>query len=195
MAVGFKIDRFENVNSRMHEVDMQEKQWLEKRQEVINYIVEVTNQLSPENTISADDLMPYDLDDYLPAIDIKISHPDLVKALRQRTDIRYVEPMGYGLETVHLRSDSGCNTSTGNDDINEALFEITSPRARVSWQLKEMKIDQAWNVSSGQGISIAILDTGSSPKQSKLNGKFKEGESTDRTLTRKGFYRTGYLVE
>ncbi len=192
MAVGFNINGFENANSRMHEVNMQEKEWLEKRQEVINYIVEVTNQLSPENSISAENLMPYGLDDYLPAIDIKIFHPDLVHALRKRADIRYVEPMGYGLELISLRSGIGCNSGAGNiNNIKGTLVEPTSPNALVSWNHKEMKIDKAWNVSSGKGISIAILDTGTSPTQAKLNGLFNEGESTGRTLTRKGFYRTG----
>ncbi|MEO0339623.1 MAG: S8 family serine peptidase, partial [Bacteroidota bacterium] len=191
MAVGFQIEGFENINERMHEVDMQANTWKNKRQEIIDFIVEATNRIDPTRTVTSEDLMPFGLDEYLPALDIKIANPDLVSALRKRKDIRYVEPMGYGSEPVGLRSDSGCDVQA-NNNINSNDFSYTSPDARVSWHLEEMNVDDAWNVSSGRGITIAVLDTGTDPNQSKLNGSFNQGESTGRTLTRRGYFRSGW---
>lgn len=190
MAIGYQPIGFKNLNQRLHEVDVQSQEWTQVKARLIDFVVTETNRRFPQQQVSAKDLMPLEDDAYLPAIDIKIYHPDIIAALREMPDVRYVEPLGYGSDQIGLRSDAGCGIST-NSAISGNDFSITSPQAKVSWHLDEANVPAAWNTSSGSGITISILDTGTSPNQSKLNGNFNEGLSQGRSHTRRGYYKTG----
>jgi subtilisin family serine protease len=61
----------------------------------------------------------------------------------------------------------------------------------MSWNYPEMGIDQAWNYSTGSGITIGMIDTGLSPDQDNLGNKFNSGYSQNRTVERIGTYQTG----
>lgn len=190
MAIGYQTVGFKNIDQRFHEIDIQSEDWKAVKTKLINFVVEETNKRFPQQRISAKDLMPFEADLYLPAIDIKVYHPDIVAALRAMPEVRYVEPLGYGSEAAGLRSNSGCGISV-NSVPPIADYAITTPQARVSWHLNEANVPAAWNTSSGAGITISILDTGTSPNQSKLNGNFNEGLSQGRSHTRRGYYKTG----
>ncbi|MEP6466001.1 MAG: S8 family serine peptidase, partial [Parafilimonas sp.] len=56
------------------------------------------------------------------------------------------------------------------------------PNAKQSWNYLYHNIPQAWNVSTGAGMKIMVIDTGVSPDQPNMNGNFNQGYSSGRTI-------------
>lgn len=190
VAIGYKPAEVGNIDDRLHTIDLNSPQWREAREKVMDYAVRRMNEQFPGNDFTRDDLLAFPEDPYLPALDLRIWSEDLIAELRDMPEVRYVEPMGYGTQQV-LRSDSGCGYSP-DFNIPPADWSGTAPDAQVSWHLNDMNVPAAWNISSGSGIGIALLDTGTSPNQAKLNGQFNEGFSQGRSLYRRGFLETGW---
>jgi serine protease len=190
MCIGYQPAKEKNINRRMHQIDIQEPAWRKVREALVNLVVEQTNLEHPGRVVSAQDLMPFGQEEVLPVIDIKVSSLALIEKLRKMPEVRYVEPMGYSAEEPQrLRSDSGCGVS-GNTSIPSADFTNISPAANQSWHHGVPRIGTAWNTSTGRGITVAVLDTGTptSTNQPKLGSQFNSGLSTARTLTRTGTY-------
>jgi subtilisin family serine protease len=189
MCIGYQPANEKNVNQRMHQIDIQRKEWKQVREELINYIVAETNRQNPNKQVSAKDLMPFGQEEVLPVIDIKISSLGIIEKLRGLPEVRYIEPMGYSYAEERLRSDSGCGVS-GNTSIPAADFTNITPGAKQSWHHGVPRIGTAWGVNSGKGITVALLDTGTpNPgSQPKMGSQFNSGLSTGRTLTRMGTY-------
>ncbi|AUC82365.1 S8 family serine peptidase [Lacinutrix sp. Bg11-31] len=117
-------------------------------------------------------------------IDVKVENFETIKVLRKTEGIRYLEPNGYNHyaqdEVNNLRlSSSGCNKN--GESINSAHYTTINPNnAQVSWHFNEHNIPQAWNYSTGAGVTIGLIDTGVSQSQSLLNGNgFKDGYSSN----------------
>ncbi|NRB65287.1 MAG: S8/S53 family peptidase, partial [Saprospiraceae bacterium] len=189
VAVGYKPSDFVNLDEKIHTIDLSSPEWLSAKEKVMAYVVKRMNQLYPGNDFKQEDLLAFPEDEYLPALDLRIWSEELISELRSMPEVRYVEPMGYGSEQV-LRSGSGCGASA-NSNIPSADFTYTSPNARVSWHLNDSRVPQAWSTSTGAGIGVALLDTGTSPNQSKLGSNFTEGLSGGRFIYRRGFHETG----
>lgn len=190
LVIGYQPNGFKNLDQRLHEIDIQSGEWKQVRERLIDFIVMETQKRFPEENYTAERLMPFKDHEYLPVFEIQVFHPDIVSTLRDLPEVRYAEPLGYGSEPGGLRSDSGCE-NIANNTISPSDYTLASPQARISWHLHEANIPSAWNVSDGSGITVSILDTGTSPNQSKLSGNFNEGWSQGRSLTRKGYYETG----
>ncbi|MCB9080342.1 MAG: S8 family serine peptidase [Lewinellaceae bacterium] len=192
MAVGYQPAGFQNIDQRMHEINIQDPVWRKARTALITYIVEATNREFPGKNYTAADLMPFADDLYLPAIDIKIFSQKIITDLRAMPEVRYVEPMGYGSEQ-ELRSDSGCGLEP-NFGIPSADYSTIAPGVKQSWHLTEMNVPNAWSQSTGRNIKVALLDTGTSPNQPKLGSQFNQGYSTSRSITRLGTYVSGWFT-
>ena len=65
---------------------------------------------------------------------------------------------------------------------------MITPNAKVPWTFYQHNIPSAWNLSTGSGITIGIVDTGVSPNQSLLGTNFNEGLSSGRTIQKYGVY-------
>lgn len=189
VAVGYRPAGEDNIDDRLHTINLQDPKWQAARDKVMERVVERMNQHFPGNDFTTDDLLAFPEDEYLPALDLRIWSEDLIAELREMPEVRYVEPMGYGSEQA-LRSDSGCGYSP-NFSIPSADYTFTSPDARISWHLNDANVPAAWSVSSGSGIGVSLLDTGTSPNQAKLGSNFNEGFSQNRYIYRRGFYETG----
>ena len=186
ICIGYQPANEKNVNQRLHQIDIQRKEWKQVREELINYIVEETNRQNPAKTITAKDLMPFGEEAVLPVIDIKITSLGIIEKLRSLPQVRYIEPMGYSYLEERLRSDSGCGVS-GNPSIPTADFTNITPAAKQSWHHGVPRIGTAWGNNSGRGITVALLDTGTPDpnSQPKRGSQFNSGFSTVRTLTRR----------
>jgi len=88
----------------------------------------------------------------------------------------------------NARSSSGCDK--GADYINPAHYTTTSPNnAQISWHFNEHNIPQAWNYSTGSGITIGLIDTGVSASQSLLNSSgINDGYSNGRYVQKYGTF-------
>ena len=128
--------------------------------------------------------------DVINVMDVKIESYKTIEKLRKTKGIRYLEPNGYnhfGTETAQ-KSSSGCDkTGVG---INAAHYTTIAPNnAQVSWHFAEHNIPQAWNHSTGSGVTIGLIDTGVSQSQTLLNSSgINDGYSNGRFVQKYGTF-------
>ena len=124
------------------------------------------------------------------AFDVEITNVETIQALFNNDNVRYLEPNGYNQYTKYglERSSSGCD-KTGTY-INPSHYATTTPNnAQVSWHFYQHNIPQAWNTSTGAGITIGLIDTGVSQSQSLLNTTgFNDGLSSGRFVQKYGTF-------
>lgn len=189
-ALGYQPIGEEKLNERMHLINVKEERWTSVREQLINFIVVETNKAFPGQNYRAEDLLAFKTPEELPMLGIKIFSSHILAVLRDMPQVRYVEPMGYEAEDeIGFRSDSGCGVTPASS-IPTADFVTISPSVKVPWNFNLHNIQQAWTLSTGAGISVALIDTGTSQNQTKLqqNGEFNSGQSSGRTITRLGYY-------
>lgn len=124
-------------------------------------------------------------------MDVIITKQETIIALRQSKYIRYVEPADYNYLNVR-NAENRSSTSSGcgyeSQTLAAADFTTTTPNAKVPWTFTRHNIPNAWNISTGRGITIGIIDTGISPNQSLFGANFNNGLSTGRTIQKNGVY-------
>jgi len=127
-------------------------------------------------------------DETLNVLDIKITKLETIEELKAMDNIRYLEPNGYGFylqEEVQEKS-AGCSQS--GQSINSADYSVISPNARVPWNYNIHNIPQAWNYSTGAGITVGLIDSGVSANQNLLGNGFNDGVSNGRSIQKVGTY-------
>ncbi|WP_425587956.1 S8 family serine peptidase, partial [Streptomyces marokkonensis] len=50
---------------------------------------------------------------------------------------------------------------------NAAAFDVESEQ----WYLRPMQVEQMWKTSTGEGVKVAVIDTGVNPNTSSLTGQ------------------------
>ena len=187
VGIGYQPIGFTDIKDHIHEIDISESAWRNVREDLMTTILEETRRLLPDQEWELEDLLVGPEEKTLPSFMIRIMHPDIVTSLRARADVRYVEPLDYSMEEVADRSDSGCGVSP-NYSIPSADYTTTSPNVKIPWNYSYMNIPAAWNYSQGDNIGVCLIDTGTSPNQSKLGSQFASGQSTNRYISRYGTY-------
>lgn len=188
-VIGYQPIGFSNIEDKIHEIDITTSEWRTIREDLIEFVWTETQKYFPDEEITREALlMGQPIENYIPAFDILIKHPSILSALRQRLDVRYVEPMNYSAEEVADRSGSGCGSANPNYNIPSADYTNTSPSAKIPWNFSLLNIPSAWATSQGDNIGVCLIDTGTSPNQSKLGSQFSSGESTGRSISRYGTY-------
>ena len=187
VAIGYQPVGFENIKERMHQVNIKEEAWMEAKDKIITFIVSETNKAFPGKNYTASELMVLGEEEILPAIDIQVFDFGIIERLREMPEVRYVEPMGYALTEVNGRSSSGCS-NTPDNSIPTADYQTISPNVKVPWNFYNANIPAAWGKSTGAGVTIALIDTGTSPNQGNLGSDFNSGDSQGRFIQREGTY-------
>lgn len=177
-VLGYQPAGFTDLSEHIHEIDVTRGDWLDTRNQLMEQLRSESERLLGR-TVSTEELLAAEEDGVLPILEVNILHPELVDIFRQLPEIRYLEPAGYEPEEIDLRSDSGCDISAASN-LPSADYTTTSPDGKIPWNYSYMNIPQAWSVSTGNNIGVCIIDTGVSPNQSKLNGSFASGQSTNR---------------
>ncbi|MCS4305244.1 S8 family serine peptidase [Chryseobacterium sp. BIGb0232] len=137
-------------------------------------------------------------DKYLNQIDVTIEKEETITALRQMKTIRYVEPADYHYFENEVKyntsakssgsGSSGCGFSTAT--LSAVDYTSTTPSAKIPWAFAKHNIPDAWNYSTGAGVTIGLIDTGVSPDQSLLGSSFNNGASSGRTISKYGVYNS-----
>ncbi|ROI03031.1 serine protease [Chryseobacterium sp. G0240] len=137
-------------------------------------------------------------DQYLNQMDVVIEKEETITALRQMKTIRYLEPADYhyfefeAQYNAQARSSgsgsSGCGFSSST--LSTADYTSATPGAKIPWAFTKHNIPDAWNYSTGAGITIGLIDTGVSPEQTLLGGSFNNGASSGRTISKFGVYNS-----
>ncbi|GGW72439.1 subtilase family protein [Winogradskyella epiphytica] len=174
LTVGYGNDG----QSFSEEVD---KELERKRNTLINTII-------AEEQIDKTDLK-IKQDEILTVFDAEVTKLETIIALRKSDYVRYLEPNGYNqYVSMQEKSSSGCSTSA--EYINLSHYTTVAPNnAKVSWHFDEHNIRDAWNISTGSGVTIGLIDTGVSKYQALLNSSgINDGYSTGRFVQKYGTF-------
>lgn len=141
-------------------------------------------------------------DQYLNQIDVIIEKEETITALRKMKTIRYVEPGDYhyfeienGLNPNAKSSGSSSGCGFESTALNAADYTTAAPNAKVPWAFTQHNIPNAWNYSTGAGVTIGLIDTGVSPEQTFLGTSFNTGASSGRTISKFGSYVNGSTID
>ncbi|RZJ70230.1 S8 family serine peptidase [Flavobacterium sp.] len=140
-------------------------------------------------------------DGILNTMDVVIRKESTIVALRQMKNVRYVEPANYRFSAYasntakpkdlsQSSSDVSSGSGCGYDAVTLAAadFTTTTPNAKVAWTLTQHNVPQAWAYATGSGVTIGIIDTGTSPQQTLLGSSFNNGLSSGRSIQKYGVY-------
>ncbi len=184
-VVGYQPEGFVSLRTKMHQVDIEDKDWTAARTSLINHIVSRTNAIQGKN-FTKKDLMPSGYNPNLPYFFIKISNLAIIEELKTFPQLRYIEAPNYTI--IEDRSGEGC--SDYSETIDPADYTPITPQAIQPWHHFEHQVDCAWtNSNQGEGIWIAVMDTGVSDVNPKFNAEFDEGDSAGRSIEKYGFYQ------
>ncbi len=185
-AIGYQPAGFLGLRSKMHTIDLSEESWSTSRDQLIDYIVERTNELN-EGNYNRNDLLVFAPSKKTPNFYIKIWNPEIVEELRNLPEIRYLHPTGYTINSTEIRSGEGC--SDYSSTLDAADYNSITPTAIQSWHHFEHNIDAAWTkCDQGEDIWIALMDTGVSDDNPKFNAEWSEGQSAGRVIEKNDFY-------
>lgn len=130
-------------------------------------------------------------DEYLNLIDVTIEKQETVIALRRTNLIRYIEPADYRYyesKGIFERSSSSSGCGYESESLNSLDYTTITPNAKMPWTFTQHNIPAAWNTATGSGITIGVIDTGTSPNQSLLGSNFNNGLSSGRSIQKFGTY-------
>lgn len=191
-AIGYQPASFVDINSRMHDLNIESSEWIQVRDEILEFILIEEQKLNPNKTI--EDLLPFGYPTVVPSMAVYLTSFEAVQKLRVMGTIRYFEPMGYELPPLNAntndRSSSGCGGSP-DYGLNPLDYETIVPGIKQSWHHATSNISSAWGATTGDDVTIAIIDTGISDDQDNLNGNFNSGYSSGRTVEQISTHYTG----
>lgn len=149
--------------------------------------------LSNENTSKSSSMI---VDDpTLNYIDIRVSNLKTITALQATKEIRYLQPSGYSFYLKEVSSNKS-SSSFGCDQTGETIhsedYRIIAPNALLPWNYSFHNIEQAWAYkgTTGKGITVGLIDTGTSASQELLGSEFNNGASfsSGRTIENYGTF-------
>jgi len=136
----------------------------------------------------------------LNAIDLEVTRKEMLERLMQKSEgIRYLNPVGYadfefGYD-VAPKGDGESFTMYNFGCIKEATYVDSEdmrkiePDSMIPWGFDRHNVSAAWEVATGAGITVGLIDTGISTNQELLVGNgFKSGDTSQRTVERFGTF-------
>lgn len=183
MSVGYKPAGMNESDIVLHETDIRSKKWSDARAAVMAMILAEEGKAKPG--LTEKDIVQWD-EQYLPVIDVRIEQYETVRKLRSSNLIRYAEPMGYEpqVDEAKVSSSSGCGSNVAEPLTAGSDFVTISPASKQSWNYAFHKIPAAWTKSTGAGVKVFIIDTGTEFDQENLGSAFNQGSSAGRTIER-----------
>ena len=182
LAIGYRPTAVSNVENDLHRINVRNGAWKEVHDALIARVLDLLNRNG--GRVELRDILVED-DAVLPIITLRITDKEVLTALYNLENVRYLEPLDYwpaaGSDDAQ-RSTSGCSVSTTS--LNSADLTTISPNARLPWNFNLHNIPTAWNSAQGLGITVGMIDAGLSSAQSLLGSDLNNGLSnTGRTLT------------
>lgn len=197
LSIGYKPEVWtvDDVGAKMHTINLQSKEWLDAKQQILQLVLEEERKSRPNLKIVDLEVWP---EKYLPVIYVSAQCLSTIETLRASKLVRYVEPIGYcdstpvraaknqgnSLKSVDWLFNFGCNGAPAyaGQLLQDTDYSLVSPLSKASWNYDYHHIQAGWRVSSGRGIKVMIIDTGSSERQENLGANFNQGESYGRSI-------------
>lgn len=200
LTIGYKPADLSQPNSRIGVDEVKSQAWENAASKIVT-MISATLEKNESPTYRVRD-QAVEIHESLPYLEVKIADFEVLQNLRKMSEVRYFEPVGYQFNYellngdnpyARITSDSGCsNEPQSNLSAND--FSIITPGAKASWNYIQMGITQAWNLSTGAGITVGVIDTGLSPTQPMLGSSFNSGASSGRSVLKFGTYKTGFWL-
>lgn len=183
LSIGYKPASMRESDIRLHETDIQSPEWKEARMAVMQIILEEEGR--DGKPLTEKDILEYD-ETVLPVLNVRVKQWSTIQRLRASELVRYAEPMGYepAVDQAKVTSSSGCGSNTPEPLVFGTDYTNIIPGAKQSWNYAYHNIPQAWQKSTGAGVKVFIIDTGSEFDQENLGGSFNQGYSAGRTIER-----------
>lgn len=170
--------------------------WIAQRDKIIDSVLDLEKKYQNKPELSVVDILPSELDKFLPHIYLKITNPLVIKVLRNNKFVKHLEPRWY--IPTSLTKDNltkfGCHPEAAEyfittDNYTDSDEYTALAGSKVSWNYPANGITDAWQTpiaspgkSAGEGIGICIIDTGVSSVQDNLNSEFDSGLSNGRSF-------------
>lgn len=191
IAIGYTVSGYNNIEDIIGTEEALPDAFISERDAILQDILEEEKRVSGDQDLTLSQILPFELDDEIPTIAVKITSLTTLERLRSDGNIRYVEPMGYDpteVEERTLKSSSGCSANPSS--LNGGDYSTTSTyNAKIPWNFNNHNVPAAWSQSTGDNISICIIDTGAGNGQDNLGSQFASGNSTGRFINK---YSTKY---
>ncbi len=175
LAIGYRPTGATNVDDAMHRVNVRSGAWKDVHDALIQRVLELLNRAGQR--VELRDILVED-DPVLPIITLRITDKEVLTALYNLENVRYLEPLDYwpaAGEDDAQRSTSGCSSST--TAVNSADISTITPNARLPWNFSLHNIPGAWNSAQGLGITVGMIDAGLSNAQPLLGSGLNNGFS------------------
>jgi subtilisin family serine protease len=190
LSVGYTLSSNMDVEKNISSININDADWKEARQQIINLILQSEQQLNKKLTIS--DIMPWE-EKVLPVIDVIVKNPATINLLGNSKYVRYAEPLGYEPEDVTIAyqrenmpdnaGSSGCGGNTATLGLAQNVDYVNLlPSSKQSWNYIYHNIPKAWSKSTGAGTKVFFIDTGCEFDQENLGSAFNQGSSAGRTI-------------
>lgn len=180
MTIGYQPEGFQDIDSKMHLIDVQSGEWLQTRESLIQDILATYRQFGV--TKSRKEVVTLEHTTF-PYIKVKVGLLEIVNQLRASKKVRYIEPSTYYFSSsqeyanVSRTTDLGCNVPYPSSiHVHDKL---SNPDGSVtSWNYTNNGIISTWARGiRGKGIGIGLIDTGISIDQPKLSSQFNSDYS------------------
>jgi hypothetical protein len=152
-----------------------------------NDLIQLVQDLEKTSAKGASELY---VNETINVIDVKVTNKETIETLLKDSRVRYIEPGNYKFieseNQARSEGSSGCGYGTATLSTND--YRTVSPGARVPWSFDAHNIPDAWNYSTGAGVTVAIIDSGLSPQQQWMNQYFNDGYSSGRTVQKYGTF-------
>jgi hypothetical protein len=184
VTIGYQPANFQNLNTQLHTIDVNDEAWSKARTQILKEIEAVYTRMGiepnmEERLVSFHETLPY--------FHIQASETTVIEHLRNLNVVRYTEPYTYeyvesgsGNNNYRIESGSGCGGE--GSSINSADYTTVAPGSKVSWNYYKHNIPSAWAYSQGDNIGVGLIDTGVSSNQAKLGSQFSSDYSTGRSV-------------
>ena len=188
LSVGYQPIGHQDMENNIHLIDVNSAKWKGVKDALQAHVLSEAQRLNPNMRLEKEDLFAFG-DKELPYFNVKVWNFEILAQLRRMDNVRYAEPMGYGTQDEQ-RSDAGCGSDGPDWGIPSSDYSVVAPNAKVSWNYEYSNIQNAWASSTGDNITIGLIDTGVNSGQANLNGSFASGQSTGRFCDKLGFHES-----
>ena len=118
------------------------------------------------------------LDDVHPLVTARLTGPSQIRLLRRSPFVAYVESATFALDGFLA---SGCQSSSSPATPVEDGDPIGSGDI-LPYTLERHSVVDAWDLATGDGETVGVVDTGTSFYQPQLGTRFDDGASAGRTI-------------
>lgn len=184
--IGYKPSSVVNLSEMINQFKSSPHSWLEEKEEVLRILSSGDPNFVNLTPVSKN---------RSPFLFLKTGSLDVIKQLTESPLVYSIEPSAELFLTTNNKffvsnlNKLGCRCTVPEEIPDTDLLDL-EPGSKKPWNYEKNGIhEDAWMLSQGNNIGVAVLDSGVSLDQENLdnNGSFEQGVSVDRNESRLNF--------